>query len=477
MKLLGGPAVYLLALMLVLVQDHCHPEITEQSVVTRQFGTVEIYLGTSDAKGVTLLLSGEDGWNEDLAEVAKAVAELGYLVGVIDIRGYLLGPGESSVPCRNPAVDLADLGDTLQQRFRLSPNTRKPPLLVGYAAGGSLVYATLLLAKGGVFHAGISLGFCPEFPGEERICGALRSEVTVSPKRPDSMLVPTRTLETPWFVFQVGDKQACSAEMTAEFIGRIDNAKLISQDESIPGVPAERAWLSKLTALMQWLDPDITGQVLNDADVTGVPLTEVRADGSRDKRLALMLSGDGGWAQLDRSIAATLGKHGIDTVGWDSLSYFWKAKTPEEAATDLGRVLNHYLTSWRKNRVLLIGYSFGADVLPFMVSRLPGPLRERIDLLVFLGLATSASFEFHLVNWIGVERKDALAVLPEVSRLTGMSLLCVYGDREVNSACPALRGSDARVVALPGDHHFGGAYETIVDRILEASTESPRRQP
>jgi len=102
------------------------------------------------------------------------------------------------------------------------------------------------------------------------------------------------------------------------------------------------------------------------------------------------------------------------------------------------------------------------------VNRLPGPLRERIDLLVFLGLGTYASFEFHLTNWIGVERKDTLAVLPEVSRLAGMNLLCVYGDREVNSACPALRGSDARVVALPGDHHFGGAYETIVDRIIEA---------
>jgi len=117
---------------------------------------------------------------------------------------------------------------------------------------------------------------------------------------------------------------------------------------------------------MQWLDPDITGQVLNDADVTGVPLTEVRADGSRDKRLAVMLSGDGGWAQLDRTIAATLAKHGIDTVGWDSLSYFWKAKTPEQAATDLGRVMSHYLSSWHKDRVLLIGYSFGADALPFM---------------------------------------------------------------------------------------------------------------
>jgi type IV secretory pathway VirJ component len=297
----------------------------------------------------------------------------------------------------------------------------------------------------------------------------------VSPKRADSMLMPTKTLETPWFVFQLGDKQACSAETTAEFVSRVDNAKLVSQDESIPGVSTERAWLSKLAALMQWLDPDIREQVLSDADVAGVPLTEVRAEGSRDERLAVMLSGDGGWAQLDRGIAATLAKRGIDTVGWDSLSYFWQAKTPEQAATDLGRVLTHYLTSWHKDRVLLIGYSFGADVLPFMVTRLAGPLRDRIDLLVFLGLEKSASFEFHLTDWIGVATKDTLAVLPEVSRLTGMRLLCVYGDREVDSACPALREFAARVVALPGDHHFGEAYETIVNRILEASAESPRR--
>jgi type IV secretory pathway VirJ component len=83
-------------------------------------------------------------------------------------------------------------------------------------------------------------------------------------------------------------------------------------------------------ALLQWLDPAIANQVQANTNVSGVPLIEVPVvTGASGKRMAVMLSGDGGWAELDRAVAAELAKHGIPTVGWDSLSYFWQAKTPD----------------------------------------------------------------------------------------------------------------------------------------------------
>ena len=57
---------------------------------------------------------------------------------------------------------------------------------------------------------------------------------------------------------------------------------------------------------------------------------------------------------------------GVAVVGFNSLKYFWKEKTPEDTAADLARVVQHYSEAWNRHRVMLIGYSFGAGLLPFL---------------------------------------------------------------------------------------------------------------
>ena len=98
------------------------------------------------------------------------------------------------------------------------------------------------------------------------------------------------------------------------------------------------------------------------------------------------MSGDGGWAGLDKDIAAALAADGIPVVGLDSLRYYWSARTPEGLAADTDRMIRYYLAHLGKQRVLLIGYSQGADVLPFAVNRLPEATRARVRLAAVLGL-------------------------------------------------------------------------------------------
>jgi type IV secretory pathway VirJ component len=148
------------------------------------------------------------------------------------------------------------------------------------------------------------------------------------------------------------------------FIKQIDNVKLVVAS-SRPETHAQPDLFQQFLALMEWLDPRIASQARSIADLSGLPLVEVPAtDGG--EYLALILTGDGGWAALDKAVASGLVRRDISTLGWYSLSYFWRASTPDEASADLERSLRHYLASWKKRRVLLIGYSFGADVLPFM---------------------------------------------------------------------------------------------------------------
>ncbi|NEL42783.1 MAG: virulence factor, partial [Xanthomonas perforans] len=76
-------------------------------------------------------------------------------------------------------------------------------------------------------------------------------------------------------------------------------------------------------------------------------------------RMVVMLSGDGGWRELDKGIAAQLQQQGVSVVGWNSLRYFWASRTPQQVGADLDRVIATYQQRWHIHHVALVGYSFG----------------------------------------------------------------------------------------------------------------------
>ena len=201
-------------------------------------------------------------------------------------------------------------------------------------------------------------------------------------------------------------------------------------------------------------------------DITGIPLIERPATGEGD-RFAVMVTGDGGWRRIDETIAGRLRRDGVPVAGFLS-DYFRTRRTPEESACALERVIRHYSIQWRKSSVILIGYSRGADVLPFMVSRLPAELRAKISLIALLGLEPSIDFEHHPPwNLLALFRHPPqFPVLPEVEKLRGQNVLCVFGEKETDSLCPRLDPGAFTILREPEGHHFGGRYEEIGTAIL-----------
>lgn len=219
------------------------------------------------------------------------------------------------------------------------------------------------------------------------------------------------------------------------------------------------------------------GSALDDPEIGDLPLIEVPATAGTTDALAVIVSGDGGWAALDKSVSRILAAQGIPVVGLNSLRYFWHPRSPDEAAGALERVVRHYLHTWQKQRILLIGYSRGADVLPFMASRLPDDLRNRIGLIALLGPARNIAFSFRISDWLGRPRPDAVPTLPEIARLAGLKVLCVYGSEEPDSVCPSLPAGLAILEKLPGGHHFGGDYQAVAEKILATEPELSSSQP
>ncbi|MBB3807450.1 type IV secretory pathway VirJ component [Xanthomonas arboricola] len=186
--------------------------------------------------------------------------------------------------------------------------------------------------------------------------------------------------------------------------------------------------------------------------LSDLPLVELHAPGS--DRLVVMLSGDGGWRELDKGIAAQLQQQGVSVVGWNSLRYFWASRTPQQVGADLDRVIATYRQRWHIQHVALVGYSFGADVLPFAYPELSPQQRASVQFVSLLGLGHQADFKVRVGGWLGWHNDAERDVEPAIQSLDAHRLQCIYGSEEKDTLCPELRARGVEVAVRPGGHHF-----------------------
>jgi type IV secretory pathway VirJ component len=429
-----------------------------------RFGPVVVYREREHPARVVLFISGDGGWNHGVLDMARSLASLDALVVGVDIRRYLAALERSGGPCGYPAADFEALSQWVQRR--LGYPAYVPPVLVGYSSGATLVYATLVQAPPGTFLGGISLGFCSDLRLLRPLCRAGGLAVAAGREGRVSVL-PADTVRSPWFVLHGAQDSSCTVALAESFVHRVRGARLVQLAGVGHGFSVESHWMPQFREVFEQLGRMEPRRAPAPPAVRDLPLVELPAKGDSGE-LAVIVSGDGGWASLDRDIGETLAARGIPVVGFNSLQYFWRARTPDEASRDLARVLRHYLDTWKARDVLLVGYSLGAEVLPFMVSRLPPDLRSRVRLVALLGPGRTAAFEFHVSEWLGAGGRGP-PTAPEIERLAGLRVLCLYGDDETDSACQQVHGGTATVVRVPGGHHFGGSYVSLAERILRAA--------
>lgn len=203
-----------------------------------------------------------------------------------------------------------------------------------------------------------------------------------------------------------------------------------------------------------------------------LPLVEVPAatDSASvpGRPLCFLFSGDGNWSGADKAVAEAFARAGIPVVGLKARSYLREAhRTPDGTAADVSGVLKEYLGRWGRETLVLVGYSRGADLMPFIVNRLDPDLKARIRMVALLDPQPNANFRFHLSDLIRDEKRPSdLPVLPEVERMAGLRIVCVYGREESNSLCPMAPKGLMDVVTRPGHHSIGGEGSEVGDLLL-----------
>jgi type IV secretory pathway VirJ component len=447
----------------------------EQKLRFGAFGELTVYRPHGPASSVALFVSGDGGWNLGVVDMARHLLEQNALVVGIDIRTYLRAMNAPTKSCRNFAVDFEALAHEIERRFQLPEYLA--PVLIGYSSGATLVYAAAVESPKGTFAGALSLGFCPDLAITQPLCKGSGlaydldySKTAAARTLTGVLLKQAEHNATPWVAFQGDSDQVCDPPATRSFVAGTGKAELVWLPKVGHGFSVERNWLPQFQSSYRALTARAAPAPVSLPEVRDLPLTEVPAAaspaGGNHDAFAVLLTGDGGWAGLDQDVAAALAARGVPVVGLNTLKYFWNARTPEAAAADLARIIRRFSAAWQRPRVLLIGYSFGADVLPFLYTRLPADLRKSVRTVSLLGLSESASFEFHVADWIPGGSDSGRPTVPEVRRMEGAPVLCVYGAEEQDSPCPSLAGPTVKAVALGGGHHFGGDHAALAEQIL-----------
>ena len=458
--------VFLLMFLLMAVENGV--AWAGESIHFGPFGDVSIYRTSPHPSHVVLFVSGDGGWNSGVVDMAKALSRLDTLVLGIDITHYMMALEQGGDECSYPAADFEMLSKAVQKKLQFPRYVS--PLLVGYSSGATLAYATLVQAPPNTFLGAMSLGFCPDLRLRKPLCHGYGLEWKALPKGKGYTFLPAEHLPSPWIAFQGLIDQVCDPAATEAFVREVQGAEIVTLPKVGHGFAVQRNWMPQFKQTFLTLATGKKGPSETNL-LTDLPLVVVPAKAPSASMFAVIISGDGGWAGIDRQVAQVLSEHGVPVVGLNSLHYFWNRKTPKETGRDLERILSRYSRAWSKDKVLIIGYSLGADVLPFMATRLPPHLLRQVHCIALLGPSQKAAFEFHLSDWLGPgKQEDSLPVFPEVEKLRGMKILCFCGEKESGSLCKSMDPGLAKVFVLPGAHHFGGHYRFIAETILKEAT-------
>lgn len=456
------------ALFMVALALRTAPQVPEAdpTVHFRHFGTVHIYRPTAAPTSVALFYSGDGGWNEGVVEMARTAATAGTLVLGIDTPHYLKAIDARGDHCSYFAADAEALSQFAQKSLGLVHY--QPPALVGYSSGAGLAYAAVAQAPDNTFIGALSLAFDPLLPTRVEPCDRNGLTTTLGPNGHGRRLRPVARMPAPWIILHGQDDVESPLDSVAAFAGAIPGTELLRLAHVGHGFSKPAAWMPEFrAALTRLAAPTADGAPGTPPALGELPVVELPVPATPADYFAIVLSGDGGWASIDKQIGEELVKSGVPTVGLNSLQYFWQRRSPDEVSADLLRLIRHYQSAFHRERVILVGYSLGANVLPLMASRLPATVLDQIQLIAFLGLEHQTDLEFRMGDWLASQRNSTYKLLPEVEKLRGRPMLCVYGSKEGDTLCPDLPAGLAEVTRLEGGHHFDGNFRGLARLIMD----------
>jgi type IV secretory pathway VirJ component len=209
---------------------------------------------------------------------------------------------------------------------------------------------------------------------------------------------------------------------------------------------------------------------------TFVPARAEPAPAAREVA-AVLFSGDMGFhIGMAGAVAAKLAETGIPVLGVNSLAYFRTERSPAEAARLIQAAMSEALRLSHRPRLLLIGQSYGADILPTGYAGVPAALRARVALVALVVPDETIVLQASPADLLPVPARSHDA-LPAAARLGETPTLCVFGEEQSDSLCARLRLPNLTRVALPGGHYLHRDSGAVARTLLAGLARQGRKEP
>ncbi|MGE5428481.1 MAG: AcvB/VirJ family lysyl-phosphatidylglycerol hydrolase [Methylococcaceae bacterium] len=476
-----------LSLVVLTIFSHAACSSSVDTLRYGLFGKIVIYQPAATPSALVLFVSGDGGWNSGVVQMAGNLVVQGAMVAGINIKTYFKALNSLSSPCYYPAADFEEVSLMIQKKYKF-PVYHKP-ILVGYSSGATLVYGILAQAPAATFKGAISLGFCPDIEINKPLCAGSGLKQHVLKAGQSFFLEPSDKLTAPFIALNGTQDQICNFEATSQFIKQVNTGQLIELPKVGHGFSVLSNWIPQFKLAYQRVlsAPSFSEQKTAQnallqsqklmplpVDLPVVLVPTAQTDDS--KPLVFLISGDGGWTSFDHSLAESLAEKGMPVVGLDAQNYFWNLKTPEKCAQQIGQAVEHYLQQWDKKNFILAGYSFGANIIPFVADKMTPELKEMLTGLYCLSPNEKADFEIHIMDMLGFgAKRESYNVPSQINKMRQFKTTCIFGDQEDKDLPSRFKEAGAQIITIPGNHHYNNnparAGEVIVQQVEKSSAK------
>ena len=189
----------------------------------------------------------------------------------------------------------------------------------------------------------------------------------------------------------------------------------------------------------------------------------------------IFFSGDWGWRPLQQQTAQHLAFEGRTVLGVDSSSYFGRKLEPTDWAMDLKTLrtfINEKAGLPPETPVLLIGFTWGAELVPFMLNRGGA---EGIAGALLIGPDQSSTCIFRVtIQMKGVPQPpdEVFDVTQEISRLKPLPVVLMQGADDAQGTVKAFEGilkGRHKTVMIPGaDRQFRETRDTYLEFVSQS---------
>jgi type IV secretory pathway VirJ component len=450
---------YLFFVTVVLLFKSITVEATVDSLRYGDFGQVYIYKPSKVPDAFVLFVSGDGGWNKGIMNIGMHIVAQGAMVVGINIKHYEKNKKQSKLSCYYPAGDFESLSIYIQKKYKFS--TYLKPVLMGYSSGATLVYGALVQAPENTFKGAISMGFCPDIVSTKPLCRGSGLELHPITPGVSWFLEPYNKLKNPFIVINGVKDKICNYKDTEAFVKKVPSGEFILIQDAAHGMSVKSNYMPHLLYAYKKVKES------SISIPTDGPFVILPAEKGGNQPIVLFISGDGGWTSFDDGIAKELVKKGISVIGMDSQKYFWQQRTPKETALEIAKILEYYLTEWEKTTFVLVGYSFGADVVPFIIPILPENISKHLIKSILISPDISADFEIHISDLLHINpSREAYDVVEGVRNLRNDSIVCIFGSDEDTKRVLSFEKAGAIIKILPGKHHFNNDYNSLKNVIM-----------